>query len=309
MRTTFVKTLMGLMEADPKIVTLTADMGFGVFEELQATFPNRFVNTGVAEANTVGIAAGLALSGYRPFFYAQAPFATLRCFEQMRLDIASNNLDVKIVGTSSGFTLGQYGASHCVFEDVGAMRLLPNMTIVCPGDVYEAEMATREAATMTTPLYIRIGRSNSFGSDQLIHTNKPPFQIGKGILISEGAGIALVATGSMLLTASRVAEKLREAGVSVALVSMHTIKPVDTEMLQKLSREIKTIITLEEHSEIGGLGSAVLEQMHTINPAVRVVRIGTKEKFLHVTGSREYLLGQHGLTADQVCETIMTIAR
>lgn len=300
---------MSLMEADPKIVTLTADMGFGVFEELQATYPDRFINTGVAEANTVGIAAGLALSGLRPFFYAQAPFATMRCFEQVRLDIASNNLNVKIVGTSAGFTLGQYGASHCTFEDVGAMRLLPHMTVVCPGDLYEAEMATRAAAVMGTPVYIRMSRSDSFGPDRLLHTNKPPFEIGKAILLSEGTDIALIAAGGMLLAAIRVAEKLRAAGISVTLVSMHTVKPVDRDMLGKLANQVKIFITMEEHSEIGGLGSAVLEAVSDINMGIRVVRLGTKEKFLHVAGSREYLLQQHGLSVDQVYETIIRLTK
>ena len=297
------------MEADPRIVTLTADMGFGVFEELQQKFSDRFVNTGVAEANTVGIAAGLALSGRQVFFYAQAPFATMRCFEQVRLDIASNNLDVKIIGTSSGYTLGQYGLSHCAFEDAGAMRLLPNMMVISPGDVYEAEMATHAAAAVKTPVYVRIGRSNSFGADELIHKDKPAFQIGKGIMLSEGSDIALLATGSMLRTAARVVEKLQAAGVSITLVSMHTLKPIDDELLKILSDKVKTLVTLEEHSIIGGLGSAVLESLNNQNLQARVMRLGTKDSFLHVTGSREYLLGQHGLTVDQIYERVMDILR
>ena len=206
------------------------------------------------------------------------------------------------------FRSSQYGVSHHAIEDVAIMRVLPNMTIICPGDIYEAKAATRAAVTIPTPVYIRIGRSDSFGSDQLLHQNKPEFEIGKSIMMREGKDVALVATGSMLLTAARVADKLAEAGIAVTLVSMHTVKPLDEEMIRRLTENVPCIVTLEEHTEIGGLGSAVLEDVYNIHPRTKVVKLGSKDRFLHTTGSREYLLQQHGLTTDQVYETICVIA-
>src|SRR3989344_2688944 len=306
MRKTFVQTLTELMGRDRKIVALTADMGYGVFEELQSSNPDRFINTGVSEANTVGIAAGLALSGYLPFFYAQAPFATMRCFEQVRLDVASNNLNVKIVGTSAGFNLSQYGVSHYAVEDVSLMRLLPNMTVICPGDLYEAKEATLASVTIKNPVYIRIGRSDSFGPDRLIHKGRPDFKIGKSILLNDGTDIAIIATGSMLLTACRVEERLKSGGISTALVSMHTVKPIDEEILSYLGNKVRFIFTIEEHSKIGGLGSAVFEAVSGIYKA-SVIMLGTEDRFLHVAGSREYLLKCHSLTVDQISEKIIKV--
>lgn len=304
MRSTFAKTVIELMKTDPSIILLTADMGVGVFEELQSIFPERLINTGVAEANTVGIAAGFALSGFKPIFYAQAPFATMRCFEQIRLDIAVNNLPVVVVGTSAGFTLSQYGVSHHSVEDIALMRLLPNMTIVCPGDIFEAEMATRAAVASSSPIYIRIGRSDSFGSDQLIHTDKPSFSIGKSIMLSHGTDIALIATGSMLLSAKKISSLLEKDGLSVSLISMHTIKPLDGELVKKISKKVRLIATIEEHREQGGLGSAVIESFSEDLRKIKFMRYGVKDTYHHLCGTREYFLSQHCLTTEQVYKNL-----
>lgn len=305
MRTIFVKTLTELMRKDAKIITLTADMGFGVFEDLQKEFPDRFINTGVAEANTAGIAAGLALSGYTVFFYAQAPFATMRCFEQIRLDIASNNLNVKIIGTSAGFTLGQYGISHFALEDIAIMRVLPNMRVICPGDLYEAELATRAAYEVKGPVYVRIGRSN-IGADQIIHFKKPNLERGKSITIKKGSGAAIFATGSMLFTANEVLGDLKKNKFFPALISTPTIKPFDKGIIFQIAKKVKTIFTLEEHSIIGGLGSAVAEAMADYNIRdLRLIRLGTQDQFLHVAGSRDYLLSLNGLSKEQIVKRIL----
>jgi len=304
MRNTFVKTLTNLVQNDPKVIVLTADMGFGVFEEFQANFPDRFINTGVAEANTAGIAAGLALSGYTVFFYAQATFATMRCFEQIRLDIASNNLNVKIVGTSAGFNLSQYGVSHYAVEDIALMRLLPNMTVLCPGDLYEAELVTIAAYKIKGPAYIRISRSNS-GPDQKIHQSKPRFKIGHPILLSRGKNAALIATGSMLFLAQQVVKTLKTKGLSVSLISMPTVKPINARVVSQFLKNKKIIFTLEEHTIIGGLGSAVIELLGNANKGLRVIALGLQDRFLHVAGTREYLLSRHNLSHDHIVSRIL----
>lgn len=294
-----MKTLMGMMEKDKSIIVVTADMGFGTFEELRDKFPDRFINAGVSEANAAGISAGLAMNGYTVFFYAQAAFVTLRCFEQVRLDIASNNLNVKLVGTSSGLTLSQYGVSHFALEDVAAMRSLPNMTVMCPGDLYEAEQVTRLACSFKGPAYIRIGRTNS-GRDEIIHLKKPKVRIGEPVFIMRGTRATIISTGSMLFLAREVVGKLKDKGIDTALVSLPTVKPLNARNILNLFKNKNRVYVLEEHSKIGGLGSAISELVTDLGLPYRVVRLGTEDRFLHVTGSREYLLGLYGLTADKI---------
>jgi len=303
MRGTFVKTLMKMMEKDKNIMVISADMGFNTLEILQDKFPERFINVGVSEANAVGISAGLALSGYTVFLYAQASFVTLRCFEQIRLDIASSNMNIKIIGSSSGFTLSQYGVSHFALEDVSAMRSLPNMTVLCPGDLYEAEEVTRLSNSLKGPVYIRIGRTNE-DLDVHVHPKKPKIKIGEPIIIKKGSGPVIVSTGSMLFFAKEVVEKLSAKNISASLVSLPTIKPLNQNKILNLFKNNKTIYVLEEHSAIGGLGSAISEIVTDRGLPYRVVRLGTKDKFTHVTGSRKYLLGLHGLTTDKIASSI-----
>ncbi len=302
MRSKFIETTIKLMHKDPSIFFLTADMGYGALEELVRQFPERFINVGVSEANAVGIAAGLALSGYRVIFYAQAAFATMRCFEQVRLDIASNNLDVKIVGTSSGFTLSQYGVSHFSMEDVGLMRLLPNMNIFCPGDIYEAEMATQFALTNKGPFYLRIGRTNS-GPDIKIHS-KQPANINKITKIKDGREVALVVSGTMLFTALKVRETLENKKISTALFSMPAVKPIDKNRLRSISSKFKLIVSIEEHYITGGVGSAIADVLNG-RLGAKLLKLGNPDQFIHVSGTREYLLKKCGLSVDKIVAHIV----
>lgn len=299
MRGKFVNTLIEKMRGDESIFVITADMGFGVFEDLKLEFPDRFLNTGVAEANSVAIAAGLAMSGFKVVFYAQAPFVTMRCFEQIRLDVASNNLNVKVVGTSSGFTLSQYGTSHYAVEDVGIMRILPNFTIICPGDLQEAEQATKFILNHNGPAYLRIGRSNS-GPDIQIHKKKQTLKKGRPLFIEGGGSVAIFATGSMLLGAYKVHKLLFKEGVRISLFSVPFIKPIDRAYMKKVIAGKKIIFTIEEHSEIGGLGAAISDFVMEEGLKIRVFKIGTKDKFVHLVGSRDFLLSQHGLSVSQI---------
>ena len=304
MRDTFVKTLMGMMEKDKNIIVVSADMGFNTFEPLRDKFKERFINTGVSEANAAGVSAGLALSGYTVFLYAQASFVTLRCFEQIRLDIASNNLNVKIVGTSSGFTLSQYGVSHFALEDVAAMRSLPNMTVMCPGDLYEAEEITKLSCSFKGPAYIRIGRTNS-DKDIFIHSKKPKIKIGEPIFVTKGNGPIIISTGSMLFFAKEVVKKLQLKNIRASLISLPTVKPLNPDKILKLFGKDKIVYVLEEHTAIGGLGSVISDMVTDKGLPYGVVKMSTKDKFLHVSGSREYLLGLHGLTVNRVATLIM----
>ncbi len=303
MRSKFIDTTIELMRKNKNIFFLTADMGYGALEGLSEEFPDRFINVGVSEANAAGIAAGLALSGYRVIFYAQASFATMRCFEQVRLDIASNNLDVKIVGTSAGFTLCQYGVSHFAMEDVGLMRLLPNMKILCPGDILEAELATKFALKNQGPFYLRIGRTNN-GPDVKVHS-KNTLDISRIIKIKDGKNVALITSGSMMLTALKVKDVLESKGVSTALFSVPMVKPIDQTGIKKIQDKFKMIVSIEEHYITGGAGSAI-EEVITGRNGAKLLKLGNPDIFLHVTGSRDYLLSKCGLSPVKIASRVMS---
>lgn len=296
MRTAFLQKLITLMYKHEDVVTLTADMGFSVFEDVQKQFPKRFINTGVTEQSSIGIAAGFALSGYKVFFYAQAPFATMRCFEQIRLDIAYNHLNVKIVGAASGFSLNQLGVSHFALEDVALMRLLPNMTIFTPGDPIEAAWATIKAYEINGPAYIRITKSGS----PIIHKEFKRVKLGKGIKMNDGDGFSLFVSGSLLPLGKEIIEYFGKVGKKGSLISIVTIKPIDKNLILKEAKRTKKIFTLEEHSIIGGLGSTVAEILAESGINAQLLRLGAPDKFTGITGSQSYLLQYNGLSKEKI---------
>lgn len=303
MRTAFLNTLVDLMRVNKDIISLTADMGFSVFEDVEREFPERFINTGVTEQSTISIATGLALCGYKIFFYAQAPFATMRCFEQIRLDVAYNHVNVKIIGAASGFSSNQLGVSHFALEDVGLMRLLPNMTIFTPGDPYEAEWATKQAYRIDGPVYIRLTKSGS----PVVHKDTPLLSIGKGIKIHEGKGdnLSIFVSGSLLPMGQDVTLALSKHNIRACLISMPTIKPIDKKLILDEAKRTGIIFTLEEHNIIGGLGSAVAEIIAESEMQVKFYRFGAPDKFTSITGSVQYLLEYNGLSTQQITETIL----
>lgn len=301
MRTAFLHTLVNLMRQHKNIITLTADMGFSVFENMQTEFPDRFMNTGVTEQSSIGIATGLALSGHTVYFYAQAPFATMRCFEQIRLDVCYNNVNVKIVGTASGFSSNQLGVSHFALEDIALMRQLPNMVVLVPGDPYEAEELTRLSYETPGPIYIRLTKSGS----PHIHKNRPKVQIGKSLRIQTGKDCSIFVCGSMLPVALAVSDALLDKNIHVSVISFHTVKPLDRELIIKEAKKTKTIFTIEEHSIIGGLGTAVAEVLSEMDFHTRLVRFGTPDSFTSIVGSQEYLLAYNGLSKENIVKNII----
>ncbi len=300
MRTAFVETLRTLMKEHKDVIAVTADMGFSVFENIQDEFPDRFFNTGVTEQSTIGLATGLALSGYNVFVYAQAVFITMRCFEQVRLDVGYNHVNVKLVGTATGFSLNQLGVSHFSTEDIALMRTIPGMTVFAPGDPVEARWATTAAYRIDGPAYIRIGKAG----DPTIHTTVPRFQVGKGVIVRQGNDIVIFAASTLLARGVAVVSALRKYHISATLVSMPTIKPLDTTLIHQLANRTKAIFSLEEHNVIGGLGSAIAETLAEGNHSVVFRRIGIPDVFTSVTGSHEYLLAKNGLSVPAIIKTI-----
>ena len=300
MKTAFITSLIRLMDKYPDAITITADMGFDVFEDLQKRYPNRFFNTGVTEQASISFAAGMALSGYKVFFYAQAAFATMRCFEQVRLDVAYNNVNVKIIGTNAGVSLNQLGVSHFAIEDIGLMRLLPNMKIFSPGDPSEMEWSMDQAYKINGPAYVRFTKAGGTP----IYSRKMKFKIGKAVNIKTGTDGAFFATGGLLSMAIRIVENLREKGINLSLYSVPTIKPIDGATIIKEAKKKKHIFTLEEHYISGGLGSAVAEVLAEEKVATELLRFGFPDKFTSVTGSINYLLARNGISIEKIEKTI-----
>lgn len=305
MRNAFVKTVFKESLKNKNIMLMTGDLGFSVFEEFVQKLPEQFINGGVAEQNLTGVAAGLALEGKIPFIYSIVPFVTMRNFEQIRNDICYNDANVKIVGVGAGFSYAIYGYTHYALEDVAILRTLPNMSILTPGDPIEAEFAVKEALRIKGPVYIRLGKAG----EPNIHKNISKLQFGKASVIKSGSGVALITSSIMLQTAYDVTKILETKGISVQLMQMHTLKPFDTKSIIAISKKIKYIVTLEEHTIYGGLGSIVAEVIAENSLPVRFRRIAVENSLLKVLGNQEYMRNAHGLSKEKVVKTILNFIK
>lgn len=300
MRNAFADEITQLAALDSRIVLLSGDIGNRLFDKFKAQFPTRFFNCGVAEANMASMAAGLAMCGLRPITYTITPFNTTRCLEQIRDDICYQNVPVLIVGTGSGLSYASLGCTHHSCEDISFLRSLPNMTVLCPGDAMELRSLLRLSFASNGPCYMRIGKTG----EPLIHSAPPELKIGKGFIVSPGEDLCILSTGNMLPTALEVAKQL--GGLSAQVISLHTVKPLDTELLTVLSRQFTHWVTLEEHSLIGGLGSSISEWLIDQNiKQVQVTRFGTPDRFPHPIGSQKYLRAQYGLEPAAIAATIL----
>ena len=284
MRTAFIDTLRELARIDDRIFLLTADMGYSVFETFRDEFPDRFLNTGIAEQNTIGIAAGLASRGKIVFVYSIIPFVTMRCFEQVRLDLAYNFMNVKLVGVGAGLTYGSLGSSHHALEDIAIMQSLPDMTVLCPGDPIETRELIKRSFEYEGPVYIRLGKNG----EPKIHPDETRIEIGKSITVLEGNDLALITTSNMLETGKKWVEEWKQDGVNVSLISMPSLKPFDSSTVKNLIDKEIPIITLEEHSVIGGLGSIISQVIATTGKPVKFQQIGINDKFSDVIGGHEF---------------------
>jgi transketolase len=300
-RTAAVKILEKLCAGNANIFLLSADLGFKLFDRFKNTFPDRFINVGVAEANMIGVAAGLALSGKNVYCYSMVPFLTMRCFEQIRVDLCYHNLNVKLLGVGGGLHYGLEGMTHHAIEDIAIMRSLPNMTVVVPGDPLEVQAVIDESVAYEGPLYIRLAKDERLH----IYDTMPTIKIGKGSVIHEGGDISILANGSMLYPAKLVTDKLAGKGLGVTLVSMHTVKPLDLELIKRCATHSKALFTVEEHSIIGGLGSAVGEALMDLNYKGLFRRIGMPDVYGRDIGHDKYLLERCGLTPAAIADYVL----
>jgi transketolase len=303
-RNAFLDTLFEIARQDPRVVFITGDLGYRVVERFQEELPNQFLNAGVAEQNMTGIAAGMAMSGRTAFTYSIANFPTLRCLEQIRNDVCFHDANVKIVSVGGGMSYGAMSVTHHAVEDLGVMRCLPNLTIVAPGDPVEARAATHAIAAHRGPVYLRLGKAG----EPIVHHAPIDFQLGRAIVVREGSDVTIASIGGMLLTAVRAADILATRGLGARVLSMHTLKPLDEDAVLAAARGTGALVTLEEHSIVGGLGSAVAEvlaERPDVRPAFR--RLGLPPAFSPHVGSQSYLLEKHGLTPEAVAADIVRL--
>lgn len=299
MRPAFIDTLHKLAKDDERIFLLTADVGFSVFERFAEEFPDRYFNVGVAEANMIGIASGLSLSNKIVYVYTMAHFITMRCYEQIRLDLCYQNANVKLIGSGGGLTYGSAGTTHHSIEDISIMRSLPNMYVICPGDPVEAKYAIKASVKYKGPMYIRLGKK-----DPVIYKKGINFKLGKGIFLKKGSDLHILSTGNMLETAMLVSERLKKSGLSASVVSMHTVKPIDISLIKELAYTGKPIFTVEEHNIIGGLGSAVSELLAELNCNITFKRLGLSDEYSTIVGSQKYLRKVFGIDVEGICKII-----
>lgn len=293
-REAFGKTLAAMAD-DPRIVVLDADLGKAT--KAAAFFkvcPERYIDAGIAEQDMVGMAAGLAVSGMIPVATTFSVFITGRAFDQIRNTIAYAKLNVKLVGTHAGVTVGYDGGTHQAVEDIALMRSLPNMTVLVPADAKEAEEALKAAVRHTGPVYLRMSRI----AVPDIHSANYQFQIGRGELLRDGADVGIIATGIMVAKALEAAEKLAKHDIQAAVVNMPSIKPLDQELVVSLAKKVGKIVTAEEHSIYGGLGSAVCEVLAKRQPSL-VRMVGIQDRF-GCSGSPDELLQEYGLTVSDI---------
>jgi transketolase len=301
-RTAFIGALCDVASEDDRIWLLTGDLGYSVLEQFSSRFPERFVNVGVAEQNMTGVAAGLAMSGKIVFTYSIANFPTLRCLEQIRNDVCYHDANVKIVAVGGGLTYGTHGYTHHGVEDLAVMRSLPNMAVIAPGDPVEARLATRAIADLQGPCYLRLGKAG----EPVVHETLPHFQMGKGIPIREGTDAAILTTGGMLVTALEAAALCERQGFDVAVHSFPWVKPLDADLIRKLTRRFPLIITAEEAQVSGNFGGAVAEVMaETAGAKAQLIRAGLPDVYLTRSYSQESARVVVGLDARSLSSRVL----
>ena len=292
MRDAFVRTLTALASDDPRVMLLTADLGFKLFDDFESRCPGRFFNLGVAEANMISVAAGMALDGKRPFVYSIVPFVTARCLEQIRNDACEMELPVTVVGVGGGYAYGPNGSTHHGVDDIGMMRTLPGMTVIAPCDPRETAAAVRATLDQHGPVYLRLGRSN----EPVLPGTDQDFTIGTPTVLRKGQSIALLACGAIASEALAAAEALVGVGLDPAVLSAHTVKPLGA-LLDHL-RQYDVVFVVEEHGPHGGLFEAVSGAMaHAGGPWVRLHRICAPDRFYRRVGSAAFLRAASGIDA------------
>lgn len=303
MKNAFVEEICLLAQENEDIFLLVADMGHPAFESFKNKNPERFLNVGIAEQNLAGVAAGLALCGKIPVIFGIASFITTRCFDQIRNNIAYQNLNVKIIGVGTGVSYNLLGSTHHSLEDTAVMRTLPNMAIISPCDCVEARKTAKAAVNYGGPVYIRLARNSA----KKIYNNRSDFKIGKAVILREGNDAAIIGTGAVLKNALEAAKILKKEGIFTRVINMHTLKPIDDKAVRSAFLETSIVVTVEEQWE-GGLGSAVAEVAARLHPhCLPPFKMMTVSGFCRDYGTYDYLLEKCGLGVNAIVNAIKEV--
>jgi len=298
-RTAFIDTLCEIAAENDRVWLLTGDLGYSVLERFSERFPNRYVNVGICEQNMTGVAAGLAISGKIVFTYSIANFPTLRCLEQIRNDVCYHNADVKIVAVGGGLSYASSGYIHHGVEDLGILRMLPNITVLAPGDPVEMRLATRAVVAHHGPCYLRIGKNG----EPLVHRQMPEFELGKAIVVREGTDAAILSVGGLLDLAVRAANHLAGRGISVLVLSLPTLVPLDETAVLEAARRTGRIVTVEEHGP-GALAGLVAETLLRSSVVAALRSLHLPQAAGAAGGSQAELLVHHGLSVEGIVGAI-----
>lgn len=304
MRNAFKEEVVELGKIHPELVILSGDIGNRMFDQFKELFPDRFYNCGVAEANMISMAAGMASMGLRPICYTITPFLTTRALEQIKLDIGYHEMPVTIVGTGAGLSYSSLGATHHSFEDIGIMRTVPGIQILAPADAKEVKASLRYALSQKEPTYIRIGKKG----EPVVYEDIPSFQAGKWDQLNDGKDIALLSTGNMLPSTMEVARLLLENNIAATVINASSIRPLDESLLNNLCDNFPLLATIEEHSIVGGLGSAIAEHLIDKNKrSIQLKRFAMPDRFIHETTDQEYARSLCGLLPHQIKDELTKI--
>lgn len=303
MRQRALKCIEALARENPKLLFIGSDLGAGVLAGLKAHAPAQFFMEGIAEQHVIGMAAGLAMEGFTPFVHTIATFLTRRCYEQLAIDVCLENLPVRLLASGGGVVYAPLGPTHIALDDLALLRVLPNMTIVAPSDAEEMARLMEASLDWPGPLYIRFAK----GGDKVISRPELGFKIGRAIQIAQGADVLLVGCGVASTAALDAADRLRATGVAASVLHMHTVKPIDAEALIEAAMGVRQIVTVEEHSRIGGLGSAVLEALSDAGLMRPVLRLGFADRFVEGYGSQGHLLAKEGLTPEAIAAQTLAV--
>ena len=302
MRKASLECVYELAKVDPRVIFIGSDLGPGVLDEMKNEMPDRFLMEGVAEQHIVGMAAGLAMEGYLPFVNTIATFLTRRCFEQVAVDLCLHDLPVRLIANGGGTVYAPLGPTHLAIEDIALMRSLPNMTVVAVCDAEEMKRLMKKTISWPHPMYIRLAK----GGDKTISKSDSNFEIGKAILMKDGKDATIISTGIMTQKAIEASDYLASKGLDIAVLHVHTIKPLDTTAILEVAAKDKPIVTVEEHIRNGGLGSAVLEKISDFKPrfSKNIKRLGLPDKFPDQYGSQSSLLERYKLTTLQLSKAV-----
>jgi transketolase len=300
MRRTALDAIAALAKRDPRVVFIGSDLGAGTLAEMQREFPDRFFMEGIAEAAIVGLAAGLALDGYIPYINTIATFLTRRCYEQVAVDLCLQRLPVRLIASGGGAVYAPLGPTHMALEDIAIMRALPGMTVIAPSDAPEMARVMDASLDVAGPVYVRVAK----GGDPISSRPDLPYRIGRAIDLRPGADVLFVGTGIMTTHALRAAELLAADGIDAGVLHMHTIKPFDDAALVAGAARVALVVSVEEHSCVGGLGSAVAEALLDGGSATPLLRLALPDRFMDEYGSQNHILTRAGLQPDAIAASV-----